>query len=51
MSVLGYFKAWWPGVGYLASRKRFAHVIGAGIPCFIGLGLDEGHVPTIWLLL
>ena len=26
-------------------------MIYAGVPSFCGLGLDDGHVPTFWLLL
>ena len=26
-------------------------MIHAGVPSFFGLGLEDGHVPTFWLLL
>ena len=34
--------------------KKLEHgwrMIHAGFPSFFGLGLEEGHVPTFWLLL
>ena len=39
---------------YRYRLQRVGHgcrMIYAGIPSFFGLGLEAGHVPTIWLLL
>ena len=37
-----------------AQSQKLEHatrIIYAGIPSFFGLGLEDGHVPTLWLLL
>ena len=38
----------------MVDSKMLEHgcrVIYAGFPSFFGLGLEDGHVPTFWLLL
>ena len=35
----------------LQKFERGCRIIYAGVPCFVGLGLEDGHFPTFWLLL
>ena len=42
------------GVGNTVDSQKLEHgcrMIYAGVPSFFGLGLEDGHVPTFWLLL
>ena len=39
---------------YTVDSKQLEHgcrMVYAGFPSFFGLGLEEGHVPTLWPLL
>ena len=41
-------------MGLTVDSKKLEHarrVIYAGFPSLLGLGLEDGHVPTFWLLL